>query len=103
MGSAGFSDNIISFLRTFNSNDDIETLTDSNQNVLAFNNGFLYDIETNEIRPIEKYDFISKTMSTPFVENVPESASERIYKISFSFCFCFWIYNNQFLAHCWRS
>jgi len=85
VGSAGFSDNIISFLRTFNSNDDIENLADSNQNVLAFNNGFLYDIQANEYRPIEKEDFITKTMSIPFVENVPESASEQIYKIMFSF------------------
>ena len=36
--------------------------------------------QTN-IEQLKKEDFITKTMSIPFVENVPESASEQIYKI----------------------
>ena len=85
VGCAAFSDSAISFLRGFNHRDDIEHLTDQNQNIIAFNNGYLYDITTDDYRRIGKEDFITKTMSIPYNSNIPDSKANVIYKIVYSF------------------
>ena len=85
VGSTSFADSIITFLRPMNSNDNLESLIDNNQNLIAFNNGVVFDVKTNTYRNIEKDDFISKTMSIPFNEQVDEEATEAIYNIVSSF------------------
>jgi hypothetical protein len=76
VGCAAFSDIDISFLRRFDRND-IEHLADQNQNIIAFNNGYIYDIATDDYRRIGKEDFITKTMSIPYNNNIPKSKTHK--------------------------
>ena len=85
VGTSSFSDSIITFLRGFNNKDNIEALIDQNQNLMAFDNGCLYDIRTNGYRRIEKDDFITKTMRIPYSSSIPDSKTEEIYRIIYSF------------------
>jgi len=55
----------------------LEKQIDTNQNLIAFNKGILYDITSNAYRPFEKTDFITKTMNHPFSSNIkPEKVTE---------------------------
>ena len=82
VGSGAFSDSVMSFLRGFNNRDDIEDLMDHKQNVIAFSNGYLYDITTDDYRRINKDDFITKTMSIPYNNNVSDSKANEIYRMT---------------------
>jgi len=84
VGSSAFAESTISFLRGFYNNDNLEQLIDSNTNLIAFNNGFLYDIENNEYRNIEKSDFISKTMNIDFSDNISTDKINEINNIIYS-------------------
>lgn len=81
VGCAAFSDSAISFLGGFNNRDDIERLTDQDQNIIAFNSGYLYDIATDGYRRIGKEDFITKTMSIPYNYNIPKSKKNKSIKL----------------------
>ena len=59
VGIGASSDSVISFLRGFNNRDDIEHVMDQNQNVIAFSNGYLYDIKTDDYKRINKVNFKS--------------------------------------------
>ena len=66
VGSSAFSESMMSFLRTYFYDDDIESKLDSNTNLLAFKNGFVYDISRNRFRKIKTGDFITSTLSLCF-------------------------------------
>jgi putative DNA primase/helicase len=85
VGSTSFADSVITFLRPMNSSDNLESTIDSNQELMAFNNGILFDVKNNTYRDIEKSDFISKTMSIPFSEQLDAKATNAIYNIVSSF------------------
>ena len=68
-----------------NSSDNLEQTIDSNQELMAFNNGILFDVKNNTYRDIEKGDFISKTMAIPFAEQLDAKATNAIYNIVSSF------------------
>ena len=53
-GSTGFGVSVITFIRPMNSNDNLETVIDSNQELIAFNSGVLFDVTNNTSRDIEK-------------------------------------------------
>ena len=52
--------------------DDFEQLKDNNNNVIAFKDGYLYDIKAKEYRQIKPSDYISKTMNIKAPLNVNE-------------------------------
>ena len=52
--------------------DDFEKLKDNNNNVIAFKDGYLYDIKAKEYRQIKPSDYISKTMYIKAPLNVNE-------------------------------
>ena len=81
VGSGAFSYVVMSFLRRFNNRDEIEHLMDHNQNVIAFSNGHLYDITSDDYRRIHKDNFITKTMSIPYDNNVSDIKENEIYRI----------------------
>ena len=54
VGSTSFADSVITFLRPMNSSDNLESTIDSNQELMAFNNGILFDVKNNTYRDIEK-------------------------------------------------
>ncbi len=78
VGSTGFGDSIITFLRPMHSNDKLESITDSSQELTALNNGVLFDVINNTYRGIKNRDFISQTMRIPFCEQVDENATKAI-------------------------
>ncbi len=80
-----FSDSVISFLRGFTNRDDIEHVMDHDQPGIAFNNGYLYDITTDDYRRINKDDFVWKAMSVPYNDNIPNRKAEDMYSIICSF------------------
>ena len=85
VGSTSFADSIITFLRPMHSNDNLEAIIDSKHELIAFNNGVVFDVKSKTYRDIEKYDFISKTMTIPFCEQANENATKAIYNIVSSF------------------
>ncbi len=54
VGSTGFGDSIITFLRPMSSNDKLESIIDSNQKLIALNDGVLFDVKNNTYRAIER-------------------------------------------------
>ena len=84
VGSSGFAEDLMGFLRGFYACDDLEDKVDAQQNLIAFNDGFLYDINTNICRKIEKEDFISKTMSIPHTDEVSNEKVAEIQQIIYS-------------------
>lgn len=84
VGSSAFAESTMSFLRGYFKNDNLEKLIDSKTNLIAFNNGILYDIESNEFRKIEKSDFISKTMNINYTENISSEKTTEIKNIVYS-------------------
>ncbi len=69
VGGAAFSDRAVSCVRGFNSRDDVEHAKDRNQNIIEFSNAYLYDITTDDYRP----------MITPCNENISDTKAREIY------------------------
>lgn len=68
VGSSAFTESVMSYLKGFVNDANLNEKIDTNTNLIAFNNGVLYDIQSNTYRSIEKTDYISKTMSIPYIE-----------------------------------
>ena len=64
--------------------DDFEKLKDNNNNVIAFKDGYLYDIKAKEYRQIKPSDYISKTMNIKAPLNVNEGKLKQINNIIYS-------------------
>ena len=71
----------MSCLRTYFCDDDVESKLDSNTNLLAFRNGYLYDISITTYRQLEKYDFITKTMLINYNRTINTDKNEEIHQI----------------------
>lgn len=81
VGSSAFTENVMSFLKAFVVVKNLDEKIDTNTNLIAFNNGVLYDIESDTYRSIEKTDYISKTMSIPYIENLDNEKIEEMNNI----------------------
>ena len=64
--------------------DDFEKLKDNNNNVIAFKDGYLYDIKAKEYRQIKPSDYISKTMNIKALLNVNEEKLKTINNTNYS-------------------
>ena len=56
VGSSSFCESVMSFLKGFIHVKRLDEKIDANTNLIAFNNGFLFDVESNSYRKIEKTD-----------------------------------------------
>ena len=54
VASTAFADSVITLLRPMHGNNNLESIVDSNQQLIAFNNVVLFDVETHTYRDIEK-------------------------------------------------
>ena len=54
VGSTSFADSVITFLRPMNSSDNLESTIDSNQELIAYNNGILFDVKTTHTETSKK-------------------------------------------------
>ncbi len=77
-GHGAFSHSIMPLLRGFKNSDDIGHIIDRNHNVIAFSNGYLYDITTDDRRRVNEEDFVSRIMSIPYSNNIPDSKANGI-------------------------
>ena len=81
LGDSKFVKGCIDFLGTLYKDNTLEDKLDYNTSLIAFNNGYLYDIKTNNYRHIEVNDFISKTMDIKYNDNINKNKTEEIDKL----------------------
>ena len=84
VGTAKVIKGSIEFLKNMYKIDDFEKLKDNNNNVIAFKDGYLYDIKAKEYRQIKPSDYISKTMNIKTPLNVNENKLKQINNIIYS-------------------
>jgi len=67
-GSSQWINGVIDFIRSLYTDDELYGLIDTNMNLLAFSNGFLFDYGTKTIRKILREDNIMKTTKKPLTQ-----------------------------------
>ena len=83
LGSSVFCNGVIDFLTERYTVDDLDSIMDSNSNLFAFNNGFVYDLKAGVSRKIVPTDYISLTtgyaMPTSSNPTIRESINKFLY------------------------
>lgn len=80
LGVSSFCKGIIDFLPDLYYNEKIEELIDANTNIIAFNN-VLYDLTTNEVRPIKPTDYVCRTTGYDFINGSDKKVREELDKV----------------------
>ena len=80
LGVSSFCKGVIDFLPDLYYNEKIEEMIDANTNIIAFNN-VLYDLNTNQIRPIKPDDYICRTCGYDLTNKPDKKAREELFEI----------------------
>lgn len=80
LGVSSFCKGVIDFLPDLYYNENIEDFIDANTNIIAFNN-VLYDLTTNEIRPIKPNDYVCRTCGYDLINKSDPKTREELMDI----------------------
>ena len=84
VGSSNFSKGCIDYLGNLYTDKHLEDKLDGDNNLIAFNNGYLYDIVKNEYREIMASDYISRTMNIKHNDKINDAKVEEVHKLLLS-------------------
>ena len=95
VGKSKFIKGVMDYLINMYNDDDLEKKKDCDNNIIAFKDGYLFDITKNEFRKIERTDYISKTMNINSPQNIIKEKLESVKSLISS------IFENEEISRYW--